>query len=408
LDILIEELEGSLWVAALQDGKLQGLEVDPTLEEVRWGSIYWAKVKSLNKSLDAAFLDLDGFNTGILYNSDVRWTDKDGKIHKGGEESITKRFKAGDMVAVQAKNAYLPTEEDDYARQETKTPQMSMDITLPGRYLIFCALMENNKISQRIRDKALRKQLHKMMESMDDIQGCILRAAAADTQSDMLVREGKILKATWEAIQEYFKGKEPGIISLGPDAIQRTLSDQAGQLIDRIEVVTMDHFKEIEEWASVFAPDLVTKIEPIELDNAAEDLALFHYRDIIGQIEDLFQAYAMLPSGANIIIQGTAALTAIDINKSGSKDSNLSVNIQAAKEIARQIRLRNCGGIIVVDFLKSQNKKDEGKLIAALEEAINEDPCTVQIHGMTALGLIEITRKRRTPKLKDRFQGILS
>ncbi|MCB9982270.1 MAG: ribonuclease E/G [Rhodospirillales bacterium] len=407
LDILIEELEGSLWTAALKDGRLEGLEVDPPYEEVRWGSIYWAKVKTIDKALDAVFLDLDSDNTGILYNSDVRWIDEKGKIHKGGTESIGQRFQPGDMIAVQAKTAYISSERDDFTPAENKTPQMSMDITLPGRYLVFCAYMDCNRISQRIRDKKLRKQLHKMMDNMVDIQGCILRLAAAHTQSDVLIREGRILKGAWEEIQKYFEGDKPGLIALGPDAIQRTLSDQAGQSIDHIEVVTMEHFNHIEEWCSIFAPDLVTKIEPIELDNATDDLALFHYRDIIGQIEDLFHPYAILPGGGNIIVQDTAALTAIDVNKGGSHVSNLGVNIQAAKEAARQIRLRNCGGIIVIDFLKSQNRKDQGELIAALEKAIDEDPCTVQIHGITALGLIELTRKRRTPPLADRFQGML-
>ena len=270
MDILIEELEGSLWTAALRDGRLEGLEVDPVNEEIRWGSIYWAKVKTIDKALDAVFLDLDGFNTGILYNSDVRWTDSKGKVHKGGAESIGKRFKAGDMIAVQAKTAYLPSDQDDYTGPENKTPQMSMDITLPGRYLIFCAMMDCNRISTRIRDKKLRKQLHKMMDSLEDIQGCILRLAAAHTQSDVLIREGKILKGAWEEIQGYFEGSEPGLIALGPDAIQRTLSDHAAQQVDRIEIVTMDHFKHVEEWCSIFAPDLVTKIEPVELDDGAD------------------------------------------------------------------------------------------------------------------------------------------
>ena len=407
MDILIEELEGSLWTAALDNGKLIGLEVDPVHEEVRWGSIYWAKVKTIDKALDAVFLDLDGENTGILYNSDVRYVDDKGKVHKGGAEAIGKRFQPGDMIAVQAKTAYLSSDNDAYTAPENKIPQMSMDITLPGRYLIYCAMMESNRISTRIRDKKLRKQMRKMIDALVDIQGSILRLAAANTQSDILVREGRILKGAWEEIQTYFEGSEPGLIALGPDAIQRTLSDHAAQTIDRIEVVIMDHFQEVEEWCSIFAPDLVTKIEPIELDNASEDLALFHYRDIVGQIEDLFQPYAMLPKGGNIIIQGTAALTAVDVNKGASKESHLELNIAAAKEVARQIRLRNCGGIVVVDFLKSQNRKDQGQLIAALEEAINEDPCTVQIHGITALGLIEITRKRRTPPLEDRFQGTL-
>lgn len=408
MDILIEELEGSLWVAALKNGRLDGLEVDPAHEEVRWGSIYWARITGFNAALDAAYLDLDGDNVGILYNNDVRWIDKDGKIHKGGDIAISKRFRAGQMLAVQAKTAYMPREEDEYSGTENKAPQMSMDITLPGRYLVFGAMMGENRVSSRIRDKALRKQLLKMMGELKDIEGCILRAAAAHTQTDMLKREGKILKGAWEEIKGYFEGNEPGLIALGPDAIQRTLSDQAAQRIDRIEIVTMDHFHQVEEWCEVFAPDLMTKVQPVELKNATEDLALFHYRDIIGQIEDLFHAYALLPSGGNIIIQGTSALTAIDVNKGGSKKSNLEVNIEAAREAARQIRLRNCGGVIVIDFLKSTSKVEEGQLIAALEEAINDDPCTVQIHGLTKLGLIEITRKRRTPELEDRFQGSIS
>jgi len=405
VDILIEEEEGRIWVAALKNGRLDGLEVEPTHEEVRWGSIYWARVKSIDAALDAAFLDLDGFNTGILYNNDTRRTNEDGRVVKGGASAIGKSYKAGDMIAVQAKSAYIPKDYDDYARAETKTPQMSMDITLPGRYLIYCPMMEINRVSTRIRDKKMRKQLLKMQDELEDINGCILRLAAANTQTDVLMREGKILYSAWSEMQEYMNGSDPGLIALGPDAIQRTLSDQAAQRIERIEVVTMEHFEEVEEWCGIFAPDLVTKIAPIELANAEEDLALFHERDILGQIEDLFQSYCVLPSGGSVIMQGTAALTAVDVNKGSDKDSKLGTNVEAAKEIARQLRLRNCGGIIVIDFLKMNSKKEQGKLIAALEEAINDDPCTVQIHGLTNLGLIEMTRKRRTPPLDERFIG---
>jgi ribonuclease G len=382
--------------------------VDPAGEEVRWGSIYWAKIKSVNAALDAVFLDLDGENTGILYNADTRWIDKDGKTHKGGAEAIGKRYKPGQFLAVQAKSAYLSKDDDEYTALENKTPQMSMDITLPGRYLIYGGMMRENRISQRIQGKALRAQLQKMLDVLEDVNGCILRSAAAGTQTDMLRREGKILKGAWDDIQTYFTGGQPKLIALGPDALQRTLSDQAAQHIERIEIVTMDHFTQVEDWCSVFAPDLMTKIQPIEMKNATEDLALFHYRDIIGQIEDLFQPYALLSGGGNIIIQGTAALTAVDVNKGGTKGSNLGVNIEAAREIARQIRLRNSGGIVVIDFLNFQSKTDEKKVIDALQSAISDDPCTVQIHGSTKLGLVEITRKRRTPPLEDRFEGTIS
>ena len=405
MDILIEELEGSLWAAAVHKGRLEGLEVDPAGEEVRWGSIYLAKVKTIDAALDAVFLDLDGDNTGILYNADVRIRNKDGTITKGGEKAIGKIFKSGQMIAVQAKTAYIP--KSDSETFESKIPQMSMDITLSGRYLIFGGLMAENRVSQRIKDKKLRALIQKTLDSIKDNMGFIVRAAAAGIQTEILVREGKILKAAWRDMSKHLKGDAPNLIMLGPDAVQRTLSDKAGQHIERIEIVTMEHFNYVEEWCSLFAPDLVTKIKPLEIKNAVKDLALFQHRDLISQIESLFKPYVLLPGGGNIIIQNTAALCAIDVNKGGDKRSHLAINVDAAAEIARQVRLRNIGGIIMIDFLKFQTKPDERKTLAALDKAFHDDPCTVQIHGRTALGLVEVARKRRTPALLERFDGVL-
>lgn len=409
MDILIEEYDTNIWAAALKQGRLEGLEIDPLNEIVRWGSIYLAKVKRIDAALDAVFLDLDGENEGILYNRDVRYIDKDRTPRKGGDKPIGKILSTGQLIAVQAKSAYLVNDESEfwYEAQEDKLPLMSMDITLQGRYLIYGPMGQTNRISQRIRGKKRRAQLETMMEVLDDMKGFILRSSAADLQTEILVREAKILKDTWEQILPYFKDATPALIMLGPDSIQRILSDHAVTAIDRIEVVTMDHFAQVEDWCGVFAPDLVTKIIPVDIKDGEQDLALFEYRDILGQIEALFYDYILLPDGANIIIQQTAAMTAIDVNKGSDKRSKLAVNIDAAKEIAHQMRLRNLGGIVMVDFLKMAGKEQEKELLKALDDETYADPCTVQIHGMTKLGLVEITRKRRTPPLQDRFEGIV-
>lgn len=409
MDILIEEFEGNIWSVALEQGRIEGLEIDPPLEHIRYGSIYYAKVAKIDTGLDAAFLDLDGENTGILFNRDTRFKDKDGHTIKGGEEPIGKKLAAGDMIAVQSKTSYIARSEDDFwplgDQLEDKTAQMSMDITLPGRYLIYCTTMEKNRLSQRIRGSETRKKMEDMLHALDSFKGFILRAASVNLQTEILQREARLLKNMWEEISKFFKGNTPALIALGPDSIQRTFSDQALNPIERIEVVTMDHFEQAEQWCSIFAPDLMTKIKPIELDNADQDLALLSYRDIIGQIETLFQDYYILPGGGSLIIQETAALTAIDVNKGSDKRSKLSVNIEAAQEIARQMRLRNLGGIVVVDFLKI-SKKEEKALLKTLDDVTFTDPCTVQIHGITKLGLMEITRKRRTAPLDERFEGI--
>lgn len=402
MDIIIEEHAGCLWVATTENRRIEGLEVDPPHEIIRWGSIFWARVDRIDAKLDAAFLDLDGETTGILFNKDTRSHDKNGKLVKGGQKPIGKTLSAGDYILVQSKQGYLEDDFDDNQAFEDKCPMVSMDVSIQGRYLIYTPLDDSNRISSRIRDKKLRKQLEAMMASLTDVHGCILRASAANTQSDVLIREAKVLKAIWEGLNEYAKGNESILIMEGPDALQRSLSDNSLKSIRRIEVVTLDHFQTAEDWCELFAPDLVTKIKPVELKNATKDLALLDHYDLIRPIEELFQPYAILNGGGNIILQGTAALTAIDVNRGSDKNSNLTINLEAATEIIRQVRIRNIGGIIIIDFIRMKDEKERKQLLTHLERLINDDPCTIQIHGFTAMGLLEISRQRRTPTLFER------
>lgn len=406
MDILIEEMAGGVWVAALEKNTLQGLEFDPPVEEVRWGSIYWAKVARIDKAQDAVYVNLDGDNIGILYNADVRIKNKGDNYAKGGNKDIGKYLQPGEMIAVQAKSGFLPEGDMPFAKAGSKSPRVSMNITLPGRYLIYSPMEKENRISQRIKDPEMRAQMHKVLDSLSGCNGCILRAAGANTQTDILIRESKILSAMWQQLQAFLQGDGPQLIMDGPDAVQRTLSDHAASLIDRIEVTTMDHYQLAEEWCDIYAPDLVTKIHPVEVKGAAQDFALFDHYDIIPQIEALFHPYAVMPNGSTIVIQETSALTAIDVNTAADSRGHLAVNLDAAREIARQIRVRNLGGAIIIDFLKMKGKKDRDEVKAALEKYFNDDPCTVQIHGWTGLGMMEVSRSRRTPPLQARYESM--
>lgn len=408
MDIMVEELDGGLWVAATEGGRLQGLEVDPGHEDVRWGAIYWAKVNRIDKAMDAAFVTLDNENEGLLHNADVRFVDADGQVVKGGSVAIGKTLKPGQMIAVQAKSGYLRHEYEFEFVREDKVPKVSMDITLPGRFLVYAPFQTDNQVSSRIRDKKLREQMLEMLKGFDPLKGIILRAAAEDTQFDILLREAKILQGMWQKLQPRFMGENPALLIHGANALQRTLGDQASQNIERIEIVTMDRFRQIEEWCEIFGPDLMPKITPVELEDPQAELALFDHRGLLGDIEDLFQDYALLRSGGSLVIQETAALTAIDVNRGGDDRSNMEINVEAATEIARQIRLRNIGGIIMIDFLKFTKKEDQKTFVKALGPIFDTDPCTVQIHGLTALGLLEITRKRRTPPLSERLDNVES
>lgn len=358
--------------------------------------------------MDAAYVNLDGDNIGLLHNADVRIKQKDGTYKKGGDEPIGKLLTPGEMIAVQAKSSYIPKAPDlPEGPSGDKNPRVSMNITLQGRYVIYGAMENGNRISRRIRDDKMRTQMMDMLDSVSQEKGCILRAAAANTQTDIIRREAKIHIEAWRQIQGFFEGDDPSLIMEGPDAVQRTLCDHAHQVIDKIELTTMDHFQLIEEWCEVYAPDLVTKIVPVELPDPNMELGLYTMHGVVEQVEAVLQPYTIMNKGATLIIQETAALIAIDINRGGDDRSHLNINLDAAKEIARQVRLRNLGGIIVIDFLKMKKAADKTKLKQALEEYFDDDPCTVQFHGFTKLGLGEVTRQRRTPPLLERFETLV-
>ncbi len=407
MDILIEDLNGSLWVAAVDKGQLRGLEIDPDLERVRYGSVYWARVKRIDASLDAAFLDLDGENTGILYNRDIR-IKRPRSVQKGGDVAIGKLLKPGQFLLVQARSGYLPKDADEDLPPLEKTPVMTMDIALAGRFMIGTPLEGKSRVSGRIRDKKLRRQMEGMLADLQGVQGVILRKSAAHTQTDRIIREAKILRTVWENIERAGVGTTPHLIMLGANAAQRILADHAATRIDHIDISSLNAFAETQQWADIFAPDLVPKIRAADMsEDNVHDLGLFlEQNSLMDQIDALLNPYALLPGGGNIIIQGTAAMTVVDVNSARDRRGGLSVNLEAATEIARQIRLRNLGGIIIIDFLKMPNVTQRRKLIDHLQNQFDDDPCTVQIHGLTKLGLLELTRNRRTPTLAERVETL--
>ncbi len=407
LDIIVDERQGAVWAAAVDTKrKLFAIECDTPGEEIRWGSIFLGRVETIDRKLDACWINLGNGLMGLMPRKEFPDPNKDPN--------------AGDVLIVQAKTGVtksqnagqIPADELDLMRKvkiEPKVTRLSVDVTLPGRYLIFAAKETDNRLSRRIRDSKVRRQMVQMMEELEEnLSGCILRASAESIQTDILKKEGLILQKTWEELQSKAKGlSSPQELMRGPNAIERILSDMACCTVESIEVAILDHLSKAESWCERFAPDLMTKIEPIEIANAAEDFALYHHYGLEDQIEDLLQPYVLLDDGGNLILQETAALLAVDINRGGDQtNSNLELNRLAAKEIGRQLRLRNLGGIVIVDFLKGKNKSDEKVIIAAIEDSVAADACTVQIHGMTALGLMELTRQRRLPTLRDRIRGI--
>lgn len=403
MDILIEDIQGSLLVACIANRRIEGLDIDPESEIIRWGSIYWARVERVDAGLNLAFIDLGYGFKGVLNAGDV--VNKKSEGVAKSKRKIGQLLSAGEMIAVQVKTARNPIDDDEpeRGRNEHKASKVSMDIALPGRYMIYAPLMDGNRVSRRISDPNLRKNLRQMLVNVKEMSGCILRAAAASCQTDILIREGKILSAVWDNLQEYMSGKDPQLLMLGPDAIQRSLSDQSGGMIDRIIVTTQAHYEECYDWCDLYAPELLARIENVEDEENPQAISLMEHYDLIPQLDELVQRYVVLRGGGFLIIQETAAMIVVDVN-TGTDPSPINCNKEAAVEIARQMALRNLGGIIMIDFINPNNKAERDAILKTFKNATARDACTVDVQGWTKLGLIELTRQRRTPTLMDRLR----
>jgi len=397
LDILVEDLGGSQWVAAIRHNTLVALEIDPQNEMIRWGSIYWARVLKIDTRLNAAIVDLGYELEALLPASEVVG------LAKG--QRIGQRLKPGQFLFVQVKTARQPVDDTSLeggGSEAAKLSKVSTDITIQGRFLIHTPFSPGNRISRRIRSPETRAHLTAMLKSIKGVENCILRASAADTQTDLLIREAKILHAIWESLQQFTTDTEAALLMLGQDAAQRVLSDLSTRHIGSIQIADEALYEETETWCDLYAPEWLPKLQERKVTGTRNGMGLMEARDVLGEIQSLVRPYVILPSGGSLIIEETAIGTTIDINQGAAKQT-LSLNLEAADEIARQIRLRNLGGTILIDCAGSKTKADMKRILARFETAIQDDPCTVECLGDTKGGLIELQRARRTPSLMDRI-----
>lgn len=404
MEILIDTINDSVCAAALgKDHSLQALELDPEFEHIRHGTIYVGRVNRIDATENTAYVDLGNNLQGYLNAKDAR------HLGKKSDKSLSQWLNSGDLIIAQAQDGFIDPIASASDGYEEKNVRLTMDITLNGRFMLFAPYRQDNTISSRIKDKALRQKLDEMLTS-EKMHGVILRAATALIQNDMILREYALLNQVWKAVLNNLPVENAARPLLaGPDAIMRMLSNQTMNTIDRIEICGEALYEHTNHWCVQFAPDLVSKLELSSIDeDTHESERLLEQRGVLTPIEDLYRPYAVLKNGASIIIEETSALTAVDVNRGGASGNRLNINLDCAKEIMRQIRLRNLSGILMIDFLKMKNDTERKALTKAVKELALDDPYTVQVHGLTKLGLMEISRARRTPPLSERLASVIN
>jgi ribonuclease G len=400
-------------VAVLEESKLEDLTVERTGDDRLVGSIYKGKVKNLEDGLKAAFVDIGFEKNAFLhywdiipntFDSSVEIVERDdsGKSRRKDKPKITQKdvprlFPPGSEIIIQVTKGPIGT----------KGPRVTTNLSLPGRYLVLLPNSDQSGISRKIENVEERQRLKKIVRELTipEGMGVIIRTAGEDKRKAYFVRDLALLLEEWKLIQDRIKSQPmASCVYQEPDLIERTVRDFLTEDVDKIVIDDIKKFESIRDSIKRISPRSARKVH---FYNEAEPL--FDRYNITRQLEAAFSRQVNLKSGGYLIIDETEALVAIDVNtgkhkQAGTKDHDatiLKVNQDAADEIARQLRLRNMGGIIVLDFIDMKSRRDQQSIFQRMKENLKRDKAKTHVLPLSQLGLMEMTRQRQTESVRS-------
>ena len=385
-ELWVQEQNGRKEIALIENGKLIEYYEESNNQARKEGNIYIGIVKDIIKGMQSAFVDI-----GIEKNSFIHLKDLLPKIDET-KEKVNENIKISDVVTTGQK-VLIQVKKDS---NEKKGARVSTHINLPSKYI---ALMPNSDIitvSQKIEDKKEQERLKKLVRKyLSEGNGAIIRTSAQNKE-DEVIKDIKEIEAKWNKIIQTSinpKMNKPQLLYKSEDILERMIIDLAGKNIDRIIVNTEDMLKEIKK---VKEHNVEYKNVEVEI---KKDENIFELYDIEKQIEKMQNRKIWLKCGGFITIDKTEALTAIDVNTgkyTGSKELEQTVykvNKEATIEIAKQLRLRDIGGIIIIDYIDMKEKDNKESIEKLLKEELKKDRSKTQVEGFTKLDLMELTRK---------------
>jgi ribonuclease G len=393
-------------VAVIEDGKLEEFNIERTTEERLVGSIFKGKVRNLEDGLKAAFVDIGFEKNAFLHYWDIVPSQFD-----SGVEIVERPNRKRDKPRITQKDIprlYPPG--TDIIVQVTKGPigskgpRITTNLVLPGRYLVLLPNSDQSGISRKIENQQERQRLKKILRelSIPDGMGVIMRTAGEGQQTRYFVRDLALLLEEWRGVQEKIKSQSPATcVFQEPDLIERTVRDF---LTEDVERIVVDHQKAYDRMRDMIAKISKRSANKIKLYTEAQPI--FDRFGISKQLENAFSRQVHLKSGGYIVVDETEALVAIDVNTGrhkGGKDQEstiLKVNLEAADEICRQLRLRNMGGLIVLDFIDMKGRRDQQSVYQRMKEGLRRDKAKTHILPISQLGLMEMTRQRHTESVR--------
>lgn len=394
LELLADDIDGALHVAIVRKGVIQDLYTDAPSTPMPWASICLGRVVKIDPRLDAAIVDLGGGQQGLLPAKHVRFA--------GGDESETRTgiaslLSAGQMVFVQVKSEGKRRTE----HENRKLPRLTMKIYIPGLCLMYSPTSRQVTISSRIENK----KVHALAARLGGKGGWILRPPIVDADPAEVERESRLLQEMWQDMQARARdmGDHPGVLMPGPDALRRAFIDYGIVSFEHVYAGNKRVLDLVMDWSARHFPPLAgsKRLRLFKAEKPGQ--RLFDIYDLYAVLDSLREGSVPLDGGASMAIEATAALTVIDINQ-GSASSIPAANLAAVRELPRQCRLRNLSGAILIDFINMHQRDERARLMEALTQAFADDRAHAQVHGFTRLGIIEMTRKRRTASFAEKHQ----
>ncbi len=407
-------------VALVENGQVAELYVERSSDRGIAGNIYKGRVVRVLPGMQAAFVDIELDKAAFLYVSDIHRpmgdidqlllasceTDNDEGKSVEGVESIEQEYE--EVLDLRRSHISIPIEDrlqegQDILVQVAKEPigskgaRITTHITLPGRNLVYMPTMDHVGVSRRIEDEDERKRLRDIMcEIRPPSCGFIVRTAAEGAETEKLQAEVDFLAKLWQNIQRRAENASvPSLIYQELDITLRAVRDLFTKEVDRLVIDSVAEYRKILNFTETFLPSLQNAVELYEGEEP-----VFDAYSIEMEVQRALSKKIWLKSGGYIVIEATEALTAIDVNtgryvgKRNLEETILKTNLEAVKEIACQLRLRNIGGIIIIDFIDMEKEINREKVWNALRDAMHKDKSKSNILHMSELGLIEMTRKR--------------
>ena len=395
-------------VALLTNGVLDKFEIEHKGENRMVGAVFKGRVQNLEGGLKAAFVDIGQPKNAFLHYWDMLPAANDSQVefirdNESAEQKqrnaryqakdIPQLFPAGSDIVIQVVKDQIGT----------KGPRSTTNIALPGRYIVLMPFSGACGVSRKIEEASERERLKDILRSLTipEGMGVVIRTAGEGKQARWFVRDLHMLLKRWQAIVEKINApdRKPVLLYQEPGLIERTVRDFLTEEVDRILVDNPEDFKLVQDLVGEVSPRSRSRVELY-----ADPIPVFERYNIERQIEQLFQRRVPLPSGGEIVIDETEALTAIDVNtgghrgKDGAKDGNFitQAKLEAVTEAARQIKLRNLGGLIMIDTIDMKNAKDRKKVFDTLSDAMADDRAKHQILPISQLGVLQMTRQRHT------------